>query len=175
VGVSAAIFNSIVATIMAYGRYLYATGRDGIWPAPMSRLLGRLSKRFQTPVVASLILTFGSGLMALLGERTILVLISGNVSDYLLISLALFVGRRKGLTGRDFRAPAHPFVPIFGLTVTALSIVADWLDKDAGRPSIVLLMGLFLGALAYYHFRLRQASANWTIGGAETEIAPAAE
>jgi fructoselysine transporter len=175
VGVSAAIFNSIVATIMAYGRYLYATGRDGIWPGPMSRVLGRLSKRFRTPVVASLILTFGSGLMALLGERTILVLISGNVSDFLLISLALFVGRRKGLTGRDFRAPAHPFVPVFGLTVTALSIFADWLDKDAGRPSILLLMGLFLGALVYYHFRLRQASARWTIGGSETEMATAAE
>ncbi|MBV8681751.1 MAG: APC family permease [Caulobacteraceae bacterium] len=175
VGVSAAIFNSIIATIMAYSRYLYATGRDGIWPGPMSRVLGRLSKRFQTPLIASLILTVGSGLMALLGERTILVLISGNVSDYLLISLALFVGRRKGLTGRDFRAPAHPFVPLFGLTVTALSILADWLDKDAGRPSILLLMGLFLGALVYYHFRLRQASAHWTIGGADTEMAPAAE
>jgi amino acid transporter len=176
VGVCAALFNSIVATIMAYGRYLYATGRDGIWPAPMSRVLGRLSSRLHTPVVASLILTVASALMALFGERTILVLISGNVSDYLLISLALFVGRRKGLTGRDFRAPAHPLVPIFGLTVTALSIFADWLDKDAGRPSILLLMSLFLGALAYYHFRLRQASASWTIGGAETEmVAPAAE
>lgn len=175
VGVSAAIFNSIVATIMAYGRYLYATGRDGIWPAPMSRVLGSLSRRFRTPVVASLILTFGSGLMALLGERTILVLISGNVSDFLLISLALFVGRRKGLTGRDFCAPAHPVVPIFGLTVTALTIVADLLDKDAGRPSILLLIGLFLGALAYFHFRLRQASVHWTIGGAETEMAPAGE
>jgi hypothetical protein len=59
--------------------------------------------------------------------------------------------------------------------VTVLSIIADWLDKDAGRPSILLLMGLFLAALAYYHFRLRQASAKWTIGGAETEMAPAAE
>ena len=41
-GVAAAIFNSMIATIMAYGRYLYATGRDGIWPRPVSRDDGRL-------------------------------------------------------------------------------------------------------------------------------------
>jgi amino acid transporter len=175
VGVSAAIFNSIVATIMAYGRYLYATGRDGIWPAPVNRVVGQLSRRFRTPLIASLVLTVASAAMSVLGERTILILISGNVSDYLLISLALFVGRRRGTTGGAWRALAHPFVPIFGLTVAALSIVADWLDADAGRPSIILLIGLFLGALAYYHFRLRQASLHWRIGGSELEAAPAAE
>jgi len=175
VGVSAAIFNSIVATIMAYGRYLYATGRDGIWPAPMSRLLGTLHGRLRTPIVASVILTVASGAMAFMGERAILVLISGNVSDYVLISLALFVGRRRRLTGRDFKAPAHPLVPIFGLTVAAFSILADWFDPDAGRPSILLLFALFFGAMAYYHFRLRQASRAWRIGGAEAGTAPAAE
>jgi amino acid transporter len=175
VGVSAAIFNSIVATMMAYGRYLYATGRDGIWPGAMNRLLGSLDGRLHTPLAATLILAVASAAMAFLGERAILVLISGNVSDYLLISLALFVGRRKGLTGRDYKAPAHPLVPIFALGVTAFAIIADWMDKDAGRPSVILLVGLFLGALAYYHFRLRQASAAWRIGGAEPEAAPAAE
>jgi hypothetical protein len=64
-------------------------------------------------------------------------------------------------------------VPVFGLAVTALSILADWLDPDSGRPSIILLVGLFLGGLAYYPFRLRQASSRWRIGGAEA--APAAE
>jgi amino acid transporter len=160
---------------MAYGRYLYATGRDGIWPAPVNRVVGQLSRRFRTPLIASLVLTVASAAMSVLGERTILILISGNVSDYLLISLALFVGRRRGTTGGAWRALAHPFVPIFGLTVAALSIVADWLDADAGRPSIILLIGLFLGALAYYHFRLRQASLHWRIGGSELEAAPAAE
>jgi amino acid transporter len=175
VGVSAAIFNSIVATLMAYGRYLYATGRDGIWPAPMSRMLGTLHGRLRTPIAATAILAIASGAMAFMGERAILVLISGNVSDYVLISLALFVGRRRGLTGKDFKAPAHPLVPIFGLTVAGLSILADWLDPDAGRPSIIVLFALFLGAMAYYHFRLRQAARGWRIGGVEAGAAPAAE
>ncbi len=122
-----------------------------------------------------MILAVASAVMAAAGERTILILISGNVSDYLLISLAIFVGRRRGLTGRDYKAPLHPFVPVFGLTVTAFSIVADWMDADAGRPSILFLIGLFLAAMAYYHFRLRQTSRGWRIGGAEPEAAPAAE
>jgi len=35
------------------------------------------------------------------------------------------------------------------------------------RPSIIILISLFLGGLAYYHFRLRQAAKAWRIGGAE--------
>ena len=115
-------------------------------------------------------LIVASGAAVLLGEKALLVLISGNVSDYVLISLAIFVGRRRGTTGQTFAAPLHPLVPIFGLTVTVLSVIADWMDPDAGRPSIILLMGLFLGAMAYYHFRLRQVSRRWVVVTEAVEI-----
>jgi amino acid transporter len=174
-GVAAAIFNSLIATIMAYSRYLYATGRDGIWPRPISRALATLHSSFRTPIVATVLVAVLSALAALLGEKTLLILLSGNVSDFLLISIALLVGRRHGATGRFWGAPLHPMVPIFGLTVTALSVLADWLDPDAGRPSIVLLTGLFLGALAYYHFRLRQVSKAWLVCAPSAETLGAAE
>ena len=170
-GVVAAIFNAMIATIMAYGRYLYATGRDGIWPGPVSRVMGALHPTMKSPVAATLILAAGGAAIMLIGEKRILILVSGNVSDYLLISLAVLRGRKRGQTGLNWRAPLHPFVPLFGLAVTAFSVVADWLDPDAGRPSIVLLTGLFLGALAYYHFRLRQVSKGWAIGAGMGEAA----
>ncbi len=160
-GVAAAIFNSLVATVMAYSRYLYATGRDGVWPAPISRVLARLHPRLNSPLVATALLVIGTALICLIGEKALVILISGNVSDYLLIAIAIFIGRSSGATGQDFRAPLHPMIPVFALVVTALSIVADALDKDAGRPSIILLVTLFLGALAYYHFRLRAVSKGW--------------
>jgi len=172
-GVAAAIFNALTASVMAYSRYVYATGRDGVWPAPVNRLFAVLHPGFRTPVVATLLLVGVAAGACLLGEKALLILISGNVSDYLLISLAIFVGRRRGVVGRDFRAPLHPMVPVFGLTVTALSILADWMDPDAGRPSIILLVGLFLGALAYYHLRLRQVSAGWLVGGVTVEVVTA--
>jgi len=162
-GVAAAIFNSLVACMLAYSRYLYATGRDGIWPKPVSRLLSSLHPKLHSPVVATLLLAGLSAFTVLLGEKALVILISGNVSDYLLISIAIIVGRRKGTTGRFFKAPLHPMVPVFGLSVTAMAIVADWLDPDAGRPSVILLISLFLAALAYYHFRLRQVSKGWLI------------
>jgi len=163
-GVAAAIFNSLIACMIAYSRYLYATGRDGIWPAPISRRLATLHPTLHSPIVATLILAGLSTLTILLGEKALLILISGNVSDYLLISIAILIGRRQGRTGRFFKAPLHPFVPIFGLGVTAMSVLADWFDPDAGRPSIMLLICLFMGALAYFHFRLRQVSETWLLG-----------
>jgi amino acid transporter len=175
VGVAGAIFNSLVACMLAYSRYLYATGRDGIWPRPVSRLLSSLHPKLHSPVAATLLLAAVSAFTVLLGEKALVILISGNVSDYLLISIAIMIGRRRGTTGRFFRAPLHPFVPLFGLGVTAMAIVADWLDPDAGRPSIVLLIGLFLAALAYYHFRLRQVSKGWLIGTEGVEALTATE
>ncbi len=168
-GVSLAIFNSLAAALMAYSRYLYATGRDGLWPAPVSRLLGQLTPRLRSPMLACLILTAASAAMCLAGERAVLILISGNVADYLLISLAIFVGRRTGRTGKDYRAPLHPAVPIFGVTVTVLAVIADLLDPAAGRPSILILAALFVGALVYFRFRLRQGGAAWRVGVVEAE------
>jgi amino acid transporter len=133
--------------------------------------MATLHPRLKSPVVATLILVTGGALITLIGEKRILILVSGNVSDYLLISLAVLRGRKRGETGATWRAPLHPLVPVFGLTVTALSVVADWLDPDAGRPSIVLLTALFLGALAYYQLRLRQVSKGWAIGAGMGEAA----
>lgn len=174
-GVAAAIFNSLVACMLAYSRYLYATGRDGIWPKPMSRVLSYLHPRLHSPLAATLLLAGLSALTCLLGEKAILILVSGNVSDYLLISIAILVGRRKGVTGTYFRAPLHPFVPFFGLGVTAMAIVADWLDPGAGRPSVILLISLFLAALAYYQLRLRQVSKGWLIISEGVEALGAAD
>ena len=174
-GVAAAIFNSMIATIMAYGRYFYATGRDGIWPGAVNRVVATLHPTLKSPMAATLILVAGAAAIMMIGEKRILILVSGNVSDYLLISLAVMRGRKRGLTGTTWRAPLHPMVPIFGLTVTALSVAADWLDPDAGRPSIILLTSLFLGALAYYYFRLRQVSRGWTIGVGHEAAIPASE
>jgi amino acid transporter len=160
-GVVLAIFNSLVANIMGYARYFYATGRDGIWPKPISALLGRLDGARRSPDVATALVAIVSGAATLFGEKSLLILLSGNVSDYLLISLAVLVGRPKGLTGAEFRAPLHPLLPVFGLGVTALSMLADWMDPEAGRPSVVLLTLLFASALLYFHVRLRQISTTW--------------
>jgi len=162
-GAVAAIFNALIANIMAYGRMFYATGRDGMWLAPINRFLSGLHPRFNSPIAATVLVATVSIAAMFLGEKTLLVLVSGNVADYVLVSLAIFVGRRNHSTGRFYKAPLHPIVPLFGFGVTGAAMAADWLDPDAGRPSVILLTGLFLAAMAYFHFRLREASARWLV------------
>jgi amino acid transporter len=151
-GVIAAIFNNLIALCMALGRFFYATGRDGLWPPPIGRQLARLHPRLHSPAVATTVVT-GVALLALAcGEHALLILISGNVFETFLIALAVWQGRRTRRTGGSFAIPLHPLVPLCGFAVTAASVAADWLDADAGRPSILLLGGVFLASWGYLRY-----------------------
>jgi amino acid transporter len=154
--------------VLGYSRLLYAMGRDGIWPGPISRVLGHLHDGFRSPMAASLVLAIAAAAVMALGERTLLILgASENILEYGLISVAVLVGRRLARTGATYRAPLHPLIPILGLLSAAAFVVADWIDPDAGRPTLLVLAALVIASLVYYWFRLRKTSAKWRIG-AET-------
>jgi amino acid transporter len=162
IGVVAALFNSLIASIMSYSRYFYATGRDGLWPGPVSRMLASLHPRFCSPWAATLVLGVLAMATSSLGERAILILISGDVSGYLLTAVGVWIARPRGQTGRWFRAPLHPLIPLLSFTYGLLAVVIDWLDPEAGRPSILLLSGLFALGLIYYRFHMREAAKSAT-------------
>ena len=166
IGVLAAIFNSLIALSMSYGRFLYSTGRDGVWPRPANRLFARLDRRTRSPVVATVLVGLATIGAALLGERALLVFLSGNVVGDVLIALAVLVGRKRGLTGRTYRAALHPAVPVFGLMVAIVTLIADWQDVDAGRPSVILLTTIFFLALGYFRFHGRRRRPDWSPGAA---------
>jgi fructoselysine transporter len=155
-GVVAAIFNAMIAAIMGFGRFIYATGRDGVWSSGINRVLSRLHPRFQSPIGATAVLVLLACACCFLSERRLLILISGNVADYALVGVALLIGRKQGRTGKDYGAPLHPVLPLFGISITGMSIFADWMDPDAGRPSMLLLIGVFIVALGYFELRRRQ-------------------
>ncbi len=162
VGVIAAIFNNQVALGMALSRFMFATGRDGIWPRSVNRAFSHLHAGWQSPVAATAILGVVSCFAIFLGERALLIIISGNVFEYVLMAVAVFVGRRRGMTGVAFRAAFHPLVPCLSFVLVAAFVVADWMDPDAGRPSMLLLSGVFLGSLAYCRLRLRNRVIAWS-------------
>jgi amino acid transporter len=153
--VVAAIFNNMIALCMALGRFFYATGRDGLWPGPAGAWLAWLHPRLHAPVRATLLVTVLSMLALLFGEHGLLILVSGNVFETGLIALAVWQGRRTGRTGRWFAIWLHPLVPACGLAVTVATVVADWLDADAGRPSVVLLGVVFAAAWTWLRCRGR--------------------
>jgi amino acid transporter len=155
-GVIVALFNNVIASCMVFGRLLYSTGRDRIWWEPLNRRLSYLSPRLRSPVIATLVVGAVAALATLMGERYLLIFLSGDVSAYALICAAILLGRPRGAVGRHFRAPCFPALPLFCAVFTALAVAADWMDPDAGRPSTILLSSLFALALLYYFARLRR-------------------
>ena len=157
-----AIFNAVVALIMGLSRLVYATGRDGIWPRPINKVLAHLSPTLQSPVAATAALSICGMGMTLLGEQNLLILSAGqNIVEYPLIAAAVLIGRRLGKTGEHYRAPLHPLVPVLALGAAISFIVADWFDPDAGRPSLLVLCALVGGSLVYYRLRMSRRSSGW--------------
>jgi amino acid transporter len=167
-GLVIAFFNCIVATVMGYGRLVYATGRDGIWPAPVNRVLGKIDARTQAPMGATVIVSLVAVAFMALGEQTLLVLNASElIFEFLLMGAAGLVGRRVGRTGAHFRAPLHPLIPIAVIATAVAMIVAEWLDPAAGRPSLLLICGLFIASWAYYRLRMNHPARSWTPNASE--------
>ena len=137
-----AVFNTMIAIALMAGRQLYATGRDGLWPGPVSRVLAVTHARWGSPWVATLVMG-GGGLLGCLLDPNVLVLVLGNsnVATYSALCLAALHGRRTGVSGRiAWRMPGYPVPPILGLLFLLAVVVFDLFDP-AGRT------GLFVTAL----------------------------
>ena len=149
-----AMFNAAVAMLMGLARFLYATGRDGIWPEPIGRLIGGLHPKSHSPLNATVALATCATMMIALGERVLLVLVSNQLTvEFVLLAAAVLIGRRRGLTGTRYRAPLHPLLPILAILLAGAMIAADWLDAESGRPSLLVLATILM--LSYGYARLR--------------------
>ena len=155
-GVAIAIFNSIIVSTIASSRGYYANARDGVFPRPINWALTRTHSRFKSPWIAALSLGGLGAAYCLMGQRMNILLLSGEVYGGALVAISVLVGRRRGLTGRiGFRTPLYPAIPIFGLLVAAAFVVATYADADAGRPSMMILLGVVACAVVYYALVLR--------------------
>jgi amino acid transporter len=155
-GVATAIFNALIVSTIALGRFYYANGRDGIFPPRVNRALTRVHGRFLSPWVATLILGALGSIFCLLGERKNLLLLSGEVFSGAFVAVSVLVGRRLGRTGQSgYRTPLFPLVPVFGLVVAAGLACATYADRQDGRPSMMILLGVIAIASVYYQMVLR--------------------
>jgi len=79
------------------------------------------------------------------------------------VSLAVLVGRRRRLTGQAgyWRSMLFPLAPILGLGLAGAFAVADLLDADVGRPSLIVLGALIGVGCLWYHFVLSKRAGGW--------------
>jgi len=127
--------------ILAAGRSTYEMGRTGGFP----RLLGRLSKRFQTPAYA-LLGNLAVGILALLSGKTaeiITLSVFGALTLYVMAMLALIKLRRtEPDLHRPFRVPVYPLFPMLVLIIALLSLIALLIYN--GKIGVVYLSILVL-------------------------------
>ena len=163
--VAMAIFNALLAQILQQSRFLFSLSRDRLWTPSLNTLLTAIHPRFESPWMATLAIALVSIPLCFVGEWTLLVMVSGQaVVGLTLVSLATFVGRRRRSTGvGGFRSPLYPLFPLLGLVVAIAFAVADLLDADTGRPSLLLLGGMLLLAWIYLITVLRKRPSGWSI------------
>ena len=157
-GVAAALFNALIASIMGFARMVLGMGRDGVLPVGLGRLASRVSGRFHAPWGATLIVTMAAAAAIGLGERWLLILTSGNVSDYILVALALILARWRGEPS-VWSAPAHPVLPLLAMCITLAAIGSFWNDAETGRPALLVISITFLAAWAVWHLRRAAGTA----------------
>jgi amino acid transporter len=163
-GVVLAIFNALIAQLMFTARLYFSFGRDNIFPRPVNRALSTVHGVSGAPRMATLLIGACSALCCLLDSHLLLVFIAGLVVYSLaLVSCAVLVGRRRGLTGRrgHWRSWLFPLAPVLGLGLALAFAVADCLDIDSGRPGLIALGVVLAGALLWYHRVLKKRPGGW--------------
>ena len=163
--IAAAIFNAVLAGVICYGRWLWSSGRDAIWPAAVNAALVRLHPRFGSPWIATLTVGTVSAAYTLLGLRTLVLLSAANgIVNYTLLNLAGYVGRRRGLTGQSgaYRAPLFPLTIVLSVGLAAGLAVLTWSDTDGRTGELIVAADIVL-ALAYHQLVLARRPGGWRL------------
>ena len=165
-GAAVALFNAMLALLMYFGRGFYTTGRDGIWPPPVSRVLARVN-RFGVPAAGILALAVPAGVLIFLTALDFLIIFSGTViaAVYFCIGLAALwsrIGQRD--EPRPYRMPLWPLPPIVVVVFTGIALILQ-------EPRY-LIAELVLAAIAVLFWAV---SKTWSGAQKSTETPAEAE
>ncbi|MNO94467.1 putative amino acid permease YhdG [compost metagenome] len=123
VGVICALFNAMISLFMYFGRGVYATGRDNIWPAKISRALGALN-RFGAPGWGVICLFVPACVLIFFNALDWLIIFAGTLiaSVYFCIGLAAIWSRIKH---KEIERPSRMFLwPLPPIVVTLFTGMA---------------------------------------------------
>lgn len=154
-GVVVAMFDTGLSANLGYARIYFASGRDRLWPAPVSDLLAS-TNRNQVPKWAFGFLGIACAVFCYLTSLTSLITFTSVmiVAIYLLIAASALVSRRREATvERPFRMPLWPLPPILAIVGIGLTLRYQKLS-DVITTAIVVAVAL-LYWLAYLQTRGR--------------------
>jgi amino acid transporter len=163
-GVILAVFNALIVQIMFSARLFFSFGRDEIFNPAVNTLLARVHRSSGAPRAATWFASMIAAVCCLLNTHLLVVFISGlTVYSLGLVSYAVLIGRSRQLTGQPgyWRSMLFPLAPLLGLTLAVVFGIADLVDADAGRPSLLLLGAMIAAGLLWHHLVLRRRPGGW--------------
>jgi amino acid transporter len=151
-GIALAIVNSVIATVLINSRFLFSSGRDGVWHRAANDALTRIHRRFKSPWAAALVAGASAAATCFIPFHILLVMNgTATVVMYLLLCLGAIAGRLTGSTAHAaYRMPLFPLAPALGVVVLGYVIWANWLDPDVGRPSLIVTLALIVLTCIYF-------------------------
>jgi amino acid transporter len=152
IGAIIAFFNACLAITLQMARVLWASGRDEIWPGPVSRALHKLLPSTDAPWVATIavgacatVLCFLSNIVAVVTFVSVL-----TIAIYVFVGVTAIVSRMRDKSApRTFRMPLFPVPPLLAIVGAVLA-----LSQQATRD-LVIVAAIYAAGLAYYFLYLR--------------------
>jgi amino acid transporter len=165
-----AIFNTMIVVALMAGRQLYATGRDRVWPGPVSRAFALIHPRLHSPWLATLLMGLTSVAWCFAPLELLETLIaSGVVVIYGGLCLAVIKGRHTGASAHaPYRMPLYPLFPALALIVLAGMVWMGLMDPKTGRPGLLAAGGIVAISALYYFVALR-GRGRWAHRGPQSE------
>ncbi|HEX9030892.1 MAG TPA: APC family permease [Streptosporangiaceae bacterium] len=166
-GIALAIINATVAITLQAGRTLYSSARDRAYPDALSKSLGYVHPKLQTPVTATLVVGIAAAVVAAIVPIGSLITATGAtlVALYLIVALSAIVGRRNGTTAHArYKMPAWPLAPV--IVILTLGYVTYQLWQGNPWQVIIAAGALAVGYGYYYAYLHPQRETRWTMPAA---------
>jgi amino acid transporter len=149
IGVIIALFNAMLSLLMYFGRGVYTTGRDGVWPAQINSALSGLN-RFRAPGTGILVLAIPAAVLVFTSALNFLIIFAGTViaAVYFCVGLAALWSRRSMPNEtRPYKMPLWPLPPLVVVIFTAVALATQ--ERQYLVAEIVLIavaVACWLGA-----------------------------
>ena len=165
--IAIAILNAALAGFIGMGRNVFSMGRTQLFNPGLNRALTFLIPRTAAPWFSLVLLGVTTALATLLSMRFKVMMLSAGLTVLTVFYVwGCLRGRRSGRTGHHaYRTPLHPLIPILGTFIVIGEVIAQWIDRDVGRPSLLIWVGLYTIGFLYYRFVLMRRPQGWRMEG----------